>query len=36
MAETSKSDKNAAIKCIAIIGFHFPLNDGERDSSVSS
>ncbi len=30
MAETSKSDKNAALKCIAIIDCHFPLNDGEK------
>ena len=30
MMETSKSDKNAALECIAIINFHFPLNDGEK------
>ena len=30
MVETSKSGKNAALKCIAIIDFHFPLNDGEK------
>ena len=30
MAEISKTDSNAALKCIAIIDCHFPLNDGEK------
>lgn len=30
MSEISKTDKNAALKCIGIVDGHFPLNKGEK------
>jgi hypothetical protein len=30
MTARSETDNNAALKCIAIIDCHFPLNDGEK------
>jgi hypothetical protein len=29
-SKISETDRNAALKCIAIVGRHFPLNEGEK------